>query len=442
MSKLSSWGLPANNNQLAVRPSWLPTDLEELSFSTEDAPTSLLAYGNGRSYGDSCLNRQGSLIDCRSLSRFISFDETTGQLSAECGVLFDDIIDQFLPKGWFLPVTPGTRFVTVGGAIANDIHGKNHHRNGTLGRHIKALKLLRSDGRHLNCSADENTELFNATIGGMGLTGLITSATIQMVPVQSANMDVLTRTFGSLKEFIAMSQEHDDEYEYSVGWLDCLSAKSGAFRGLLYFANHAPAQNDDSLKSFKLKPARIGVPISLPGWTLNKHSVSLFNKWYFNTGKRKPINSTQALQPYFYPLDGIKNWNRIYGKSGFFQYQFTIPESRQDVFEKVLKILAEEASPSFLAVLKLFGNTPSPGMMSFPKPGICLALDLSDQGTRTLKTLDRLDKEISDAKGSVYPAKDRRMGAEAFKSFYPQYQQFSHYVDPTFSSDLWRRVTG
>ncbi len=440
MTTYSSWGLPDRGEQTAIRPPWRPGDLRQFSSSELNDSNSVLAYGNGRSYGDSCLNKQGSLIDCRSLNRFISFDSLSGQLSVECGVLFDDIINNFVPKGWFLPVTPGTRFVTVGGAIANDVHGKNHHRNGTLGRHILELQLLRSDGQSLTCSPNGNTELFNATIGGLGLTGMITSATIQLTPIQTANMDVLTVTFSSLQEFLDLSRQHDLEFEYSVAWLDCLSVGSGSFRGLLYFANHSKSLDSDVLNSFRLKPARLAVPFDIPGWCLNRQSVSLFNRYYFESGRRKSGNSTQALQPYFYPLDGINNWNRIYGRSGFFQYQFTIPESRHSTFERILKLLAERAMPSFLAVLKLFGDQPSPGILSFPKPGICLALDIKDQGPKTLKMLDDLDREVVEAGGSVYPAKDRRMSGDAFRAFYPQYQQFSEYVDPAISSDLWRRV--
>ena len=441
MSGFSSWGLPHDSSQSALRPSWLPEGIDDLTVGVESEAATLLAFGNGRSYGDSCMNRQGAILDCRSLDRFISFETSSGQLTLECGVLFSDIINQFLPKGWFLPVTPGTRFVTVGGAIANDVHGKNHHRRGSLGQHIIELSLLRSNGELLKCSKVENTELFNATIGGLGLTGLITSATIQLMPIESASMDTLTLPFDSLEEFIALSRQYDESHEYSVAWLDCLNTNATFMRGLLYCANHAAADKSQDISSFRLKPPRLSIPFNLPAATLNRYSVSLFNQLYYRTGKRKTGQSTQTLQSFFYPLDGINRWNRIYGKNGFFQYQFTVPESETATFQRILDLLAKEASPSFLTVLKLFGNNESPGMLSFPLPGLCLALDLSYRGDKTLRLLERLDQEVINAGGSVYPAKDRRMSADAFRTFFPRLNEFKPHVDPAFCSDFWRRVT-
>ena len=439
MTGYSSWGLPLGGNQSASRPSWCPADSYDLT--PDSGISTLLAFGNGRSYGDSCMNCPGTIIDCRSLNRFVYFDSVNGQLTIECGVLFNDIINQFLPKGWFLPVTPGTRFVTVGGAIANDVHGKNHHRRGTLGQHIVNLQLLRSNGELLNCSNVENSDLFNATIGGLGLTGLITTATIQLMPVQSATMDTLTLPFNSVEEFVSLSRQYDESHEYSVAWLDCLNTSATSMRGLLYCANHSSASDSYDMSSFRLTKPRLSIPCHMPSFTLNRYSVALFNQLYYRAGKRKTGKSTQSLQSFFYPLDGLNHWNRIYGKDGFFQYQFTVPESQTAAFQRILDMLAKEASPSFLTVLKLFGNKESPGMLSFPQPGLCLALDLSHRGEKTLQLLDRLDQEVIHAGGSVYPAKDRRMSAEAFRTFFPRLDEFNRYVDPSFCSDFWRRVT-
>jgi len=440
MSGFSSWGLPHEGTQSSSRPGWCPTGIDDLRADAEAKASTLLAFGNGRSYGDSCMNRQGSIIDCRSMNRLISFDSSNGQLSLECGVLFNDIINQFIPRGWFLPVTPGTRFVTVGGAIANDVHGKNHHRRGTLGQHIIELSLLRSDGQLLKCSKIENTELFNATIGGLGLTGLITSATIQLMPIASASMNTLTLPFDSLEEFISLSRQYDQTHEYSVAWLDCLNTNATSMRGLLYCANHTSADDTHEISSFQLKPPRLSIPFNLPTATLNRYSVSLFNQLYYHTGKRKTGQSRQPLQSFFYPLDGLNCWNRIYGKNGFFQYQFTVPESEIATFQRILDILATQASPSFLTVLKLFGKNKSPGMLSFPRPGLCLALDLSNRGEKTLSLLNSLDQEVMNVGGCVYPAKDQRMSAEAFGTFFPKLNEFSQHIDPAFCSDFWQRV--
>ena len=282
MTGYSSWGLPLGGNQSASRPSWCPADSYDLTPDT--GISTLLAFGNGRSYGDSCMNCPGTIIDCRSLNRFVYFDSVNGQLTIECGVLFNDIINQFLPKGWFLPVTPGTRFVTVGGAIANDVHGKNHHRRGTLGQHIVNLQLLRSNGELLNCSNVENSDLFNATIGGLGLTGLITTATIQLMPVQSATMDTLTLPFNSVEEFVSLSQQYDESHEYSVAWLDCLNTSATSMRGLLYCANHSSASDSYDMSSFRLTKPRLSIPCHMPSFTLNRYSVALFNQLYYRAG--------------------------------------------------------------------------------------------------------------------------------------------------------------
>ena len=440
MTDYSSWGYPLTESQSAIRPVWRPVEIET-SAQNSDSST-VLAFGNGRSYGDSCMNRPGAVIDCRSMNRFISFNSSSGQLTLECGVLFNDIINAFLPKGWFLPVTPGTRFITVGGAIANDVHGKNHHRRGSFGQYITELKLLRSNGELLTCSGSENSRLFNATIGGLGLTGLITSATIQLVPVESTSMDTVTLPFNSLDEFLSLSQQYDKTHEYSVAWLDCLNTSSTGFSGLLYCANHAAAASTDTheISSFQLQPPRMNIPFNLPSITLNRLSVSMFNRLYYWSGKRKAGESRQSLQSFFYPLDGLNNWNRIYGSKGFYQYQFTVPLSAKDTFQTILNTLATEASPSFLTVLKLFGNSESPGLLSFPKQGLCLALDLNNRGEKTLQMLDKLDQLVISVGGSVYPAKDRRMSGEAFRSFFPRHEEFSQHIDPVFCSDFWRRV--
>lgn len=429
----TSWGYRPEQPQMAQAPTWRTHPLS-------DTESSLLPYGNGRSYGDSCLNSDGIVIDSRQLNNLIDFDVETGILKCESGVLFSDIINSFVPRGWFLPVTPGTRFITVGGAIANDVHGKNHHKSGTFGQFVKSFELCRSDGSRQICSETENTELYAATIGGLGLTGWITWAEIQLHPITSTLMDVTTTAFSNLNEFYELSSSTSNENDYSVAWIDCISKGDSFGKGIFYAGNHGVGQNDSIVKKFKLKSPGKAIPFNLPGFTLNPLSVTAFNKLYYSRHKSKSGRSEQSIDDYFYPLDNIKNWNRIYGSKGFFQYQFTVPKDRKEDLEKVLKLIAESNSASFLAVLKEFGDIKSPGILSFPKPGYCLALDFPDRGKKTRQLLKELDSIVMSAGGQVYPAKDRTMSADAFKAYYPQVSEFIPYIDSKFNSDFWNRV--
>ncbi|MDH3588328.1 MAG: FAD-binding oxidoreductase [Gammaproteobacteria bacterium] len=432
MGKYRSWGYSPAQDQAAVRPGWR-------DFSLESIEGSLLPYGNGRSYGDSCLNSAGRVIDCRQLNRFIAFDREQGILRCEAGVSFEAILEVIVPAGWFLPVTPGTKFVTVGGAIANDIHGKNHHRDGTIGRHVRNFELLRSDGQKLLCSPESNPEFFSATIGGLGLTGCISWAEMQLIPISSSTVDVETSVFHGLDEFYELSAAAHEDYQYTIAWLDCVAEGDRFARGIFMKANHSAGGGIHPAKKSSLP---LSVPINFPKWALNKYSVKAFNTCYFYSQKRHAgTNTRQQFDPFFYPLDGIENWNRIYGKDGFFQYQFIVPGSEKLVMDELLRQIVSSGLGSFLAVLKEFGAKKSPGMLSFPRPGICLALDLANRGTRTLRVLDELDQLVMKAGGIVYPAKDNRMSGGAFRAYYPQYEAFSRYIDPRFSSDFWKRVT-
>jgi FAD/FMN-containing dehydrogenase len=398
----------------------------------------MLPLGNARSYGDSCLNDDGILLATRGLDRFIAFDPATGVLTCEAGVLFAEILDLVVPQGWFLPVTPGTRFVTVGGAIGNDVHGKNHHRCGSLGHHVLAFELLRTDGSRRRCSPEQNTDWFDATIGGLGLTGVITWATIQLRRIASPWMSTESHRFGNLDTFFALSMSSDRDYEYTVSWIDCAARGNALGRGLFSRGNHAPARPD---RRPAASTRRLSVPATPPVSLVNSLSLRIFNQLYYHRQRRPVAHATTHYEPFFYPLDSIAHWNRMYGPRGFLQYQCVVPpENARAAMEILIRSIAASGGGSFLAVLKQFGDRPSRGMLSFPRPGTTLALDFPNHGTTTFALLDRLDAIVSEAGGAVYPAKDARMSGERFRSYFPRWEAFSKFIDPGMSSSFWRRV--
>lgn len=404
------------------------------------ADKTMLPFGNGRSYGDSCLNTDGVLIDCRRLDRFISFDSDTGVLRCEAGVLLADILDVTVPRGWFLPVSPGTKLVTVGGAIANDVHGKNHHREGTFGCHLRCFELLRSDGGRLLCAPEDNPDYFQATIGGLGLTGLVTWAEIQLKPIANAYIDQEIIRFHNLAEFFRLSRDSDETHEYTVAWIDCLAKDISLGRGLFVRGNHAPAIVNAELKAPGDGPS---IPFAPPLSLVNQLSLRAFNAFYFNRQRGDHAASQVHYQPFFYPLDSIGNWNRMYGAKGFYQYQCVLPLARGEAgMTEILRKIAAAGTGSFLAVLKLFGDRPSPGLMSFPRSGVTLALDFPNSGDKVRGLMDQLDAITSEYGGAVYPAKDARMSSEMFRQAYPGLEEFSKWIDPAFSSSFWRRVGG
>ncbi len=398
------------------------------------ADESRIAFGNGRSYGDVCLNPGGTLLHTRGLDRFIAFDRASGRLTCEAGVLLSEILELVAPRGWFLPVTPGTRYATVGGAIANDVHGKNHHDAGSFGHHVLALELVRSDGRRIVCGPDQNSEWFAATVGGLGLTGLIAWAELALTPIANAFMVTKASRFRSLDEFWTMNEQAEREWPYTVSWIDC-TAKAG--RGVLFAGMHAPSQAG-SLPNWRERGLR--VPLDPPISLINRASLLAFNAAYYH----RPLPRGKTLthySPYFYPLNSIGEWNRIYGKKGFFQYQCVLPrEAAADGVGKMLATISASGTGSFLAVLKTFGAKPSLGMLSFPRPGATLALDFPNHGARTEALFGELDAIVGACGGALYPAKDARMSSEMFRLSFPQWQAFSAFVDPKFSSGFWRRV--
>jgi FAD/FMN-containing dehydrogenase len=433
MTTHPSWG-----RSIPSRPARV-VDLTWTSAATLPADDLLLPYALGRSYGDVPLNNGHTLLDTSRLNRFRHFDEETGVLGCEAGTSLADILRVFVPKGWFLPVTPGTKFVTVGGCIANDVHGKNHHGAGTFGRHVLSFELVRSDGTRLHCSPDENAALFRATIGGLGLTGLITTAEIRLRRVESAEMIVERVPFRSLEEFDAISRACDATHEYTVAWFDCFAGRHS--RGIFFRGNHAgrshhPRRDDVPGRQLRLPHSALVSPF------LNPLTVRAFNAAYFRANA-KPRPQRVHYDPFFYPLDAVANWNAIYGPHGFLQYQCVIPESAG--LEPVAEILDRAARTklaSFLTVIKKFGALPSPGLLSFPRAGTTVCLDFAARKTDVLlPMLERCDDVVEASGGSVYPAKDARMSGARFRRFFPQWEELRALADPRFSSSFWRRVT-
>ncbi len=434
MQTFNAWG---RVRRLDLESAPLVSRFDDLPLAGMSAAT-VLPFGNGRSYGDSCLNEGGGMLTCRTLNHFIHFDPYSGVLACEAGVLLSDILELVVPQGWFLPVTPGTRFVTVGGAIANDVHGKNHHVSGTFGRHVRRFELLRSDGGRWLCAPDWNAEWYAATIGGLGLTGVVTWAEIQLRRIPGPWINVDTIRFGSLSEFFTLCAESDQDYEYTVSWIDCTGAGKRLGRGLFMRGNHCEGAPDLPPYAAKAMTFPFAPPISM----VNPLTLTVFNELYYHKSLRRLSRQIQHYQPFFYPLDGILEWNRMYGAPGFYQYQCVAPmQGGEAAIGEMLEAIAQSGLGSFLAVLKVCGDVVSPGMLSFPMPGVSLALDFPNCGDRLHELFARLDQVVAGVGGRLYPAKDGRMPASLFQSGYPAWRDFSAFIDPRFSSSFWRRVT-
>lgn len=434
-SPLYSWGRYPYEPQHAHACSWRTT-VPALLDCVAAAHGSTLPYGNGRSYGDSCLAASDHVLSMRSLDRFIQVDWQRGTVLAEAGVTLSEILATSIPHGWFLSVTPGTQFVTLGGAIANDVHGKNHHLRGTFGKHVRSFGLLRHGQELLTCSPTENTELYAASIGGLGLTGVIIWAEIQLMPIRSCQIDSTVVRFENLAEFFALSAELDQQHEYSVAWIDCLAKGAKTGRGVFIIGDHACYGALGVEECHKLH-----VPLTPPVSLINNLSLRAFNGAYW---RRHPVTRTRkwgSYEPFFYPLDSILHWNRIYGRKGFQQYQCVIPEAVAEVVMcELLAAIAHSGQGSFLAVLKRFGSIASPGLLSFPLQGTSLALDFPN--TAELAALFiRLDAIVHEAGGRLYPAKDAHMSGSDFRLAYPAWEQLEVLRDPSLMSRFWKRVT-
>ena len=431
-----SWGRYPNYDATVVPLSW-QTDYPAVVKKHDGMPAGALAVGMGRSYGDSCLLKDGFLLNATGMNRLLAWDQENGLLTAEAGLTLAQLLDFAVPRGYFLPVSPGTKYVTLGGAVANDIHGKNHHVNGTFGRHVTQFELVRSDGQRMHCSPTENPDWYAATIGGLGLTGVITWIQIRLKPVVSRLIDYEGIQFHGVDEFLALTEQYK-HVEYTVSWIDVTGTGKNFCRGIFMLGDHSKIPD-------VLTPSpepKLVFPIDLPPQALNGFTVAAFNTVFFHKQIKQRVRALQDYEPFFYPLDKVLHWNRMYGKSGLLQFQYAIPwESAKEGTVAILDAVSKSGLASFLAVLKAFGDVPSPGMMSFPQPGITLALDFPIKPGKSFPLFDRLASMTLDFGGKLYPAKDARMTAAQFQTSYPQWQQFARFKDPLLTSSFWERVT-
>lgn len=431
MVKVSSWGrLDSRDHELVA----LADRAQAAVRVARDGAG--LAQGNARSYGDVCLNPDGRLWRMTGLDRFIAFDPETGRLRCEAGVLLRDIQRMSIAHGWLLPVTPGTQMITVGGAVANDVHGKNHHVLGTFGDHVLGLVLARTDGTVIECSPDREPGWFAATVGGMGLTGVIVEAELQLRRVPGPWLVTDTVPYRNLDEFFRLADDSEAGWEQTVSWVDCLS---GIGRGLFFRANPAEIPDRAAQSSRRVHRVPFVPPVSL----VNGVSLRAFNETYFQANRLKAGYAIAHFEKYTYPLDNLHDWNRMYGPRGFYQYQSVVPrEFGREAVQGMLAAIKEAGQGSFLAVLKTFGTRRNVGMMSFPRPGVTLALDFPNRGEATAALFERLDAIVRAAGGRIYAAKDARMPRDLFESGYPRLAEFLQYRDPGISSSMSRRLIG
>jgi L-gulonolactone oxidase len=429
--RISAWGRLSHE----ALPVHAPAFAADGARMLQDAQGFILPRGLGRSYGDVGLNKDG-VIDTTGMDRLIAADWDEGVVTAEAGMSLDALLKIAAPRGWFLPVTPGTRFVTLGGAVANDVHGKNHHVAGTFGGHVTALGLARSSGEVLRLTPGDNTQMFAATVGGLGLTGLILWVELKLMSIGSTDIEMETLPLKGLEDFFRIDED-SQVWPYTVAWIDCLARGRRMGQGLYMRGRHAAV---GPLKSHG-EPKR-SVPFEAPQGLLNPLTLSAFNLAY----RSRPWATGRARTPYepfFYPLDGIANWNRLYGPRGFYQFQGAVPYAGgADTLARLLETVAEARQGSFLTVLKRFGTRASPGLLSFPLPGVTFALDFPNRGEEALRLVRRLNDITVAAGGRLYPAKDAAMTPDQFQASYPGWRDLESHRDPKILSDFWRRVTG
>ncbi|MFN8051974.1 MAG: FAD-binding oxidoreductase [Acidimicrobiales bacterium] len=441
---LSGWGRTAPTS--AAMTSML--DLAELQDALGESPRGMLGRGLGRGYGDGAQNSGGVVADGTTAVGVLDFDPSAGLVTARAGTSLEQLMEWFVPMGWFVPVTPGTRQVTVGGAIAADIHGKNHHQAGSWCNHVESFRLLVGTGEVLDVSRASDPDLFWATAGGMGLTGLVLDATFRMKAIESSRLVVDTDRAADLDEVMALMVEGDDRYDYSVAWIDIMTTGTGLGRSVLDRGRFA--RRDELPAKYAGDPLQFvsnslaTLPPVVPSGMINTLTARAFNELWFRKAPAKRRDHLQTITQFFHPLDLVEEWNRVYGPRGFLQWQFVVPDAAGDVVRSSLEALSDAGTPSFLAVLKRMGPG-NEGHLSFPSSGWTLAFDapLGDPGLGPL--LDRLDEEVVAAGGRIYLAKDSRVSARHMEAMYPrlgEWQEIRHRVDPEgrFQSDLGRRL--
>jgi decaprenylphospho-beta-D-ribofuranose 2-oxidase len=447
---LSGWGRTAPTAARMLTPGTAADVVAALR--APDAPgvpaRGVLARGLGRSYGDAAQNAGGTVLDMTALTAIRTVDVRDGLVDCEAGVSLDTLMRVLLPLGWFVPVTPGTRQVTVGGAIGADVHGKNHHVSGGFSRHVRSFELLTADGGIRRVTPEQDPELFWATAGGMGLTGVILSAQIRLLPVRTSLMSVDTERAADLDDLMDRLESTDHRYRYSVAWIDLLARGAATGRAVLTRGDHAAP---DQLGRRQLRDPLGFRPSSLPltarglpGGLLTPATVGAFNQLWYAKAPRERRGQLQRISTFFHPLDGVADWNRVYGRSGFVQYQFVVPYGAEAALRRIVETISRHRCPTFLAVLKRFGAA-DPGWLSFPAPGWTLALDIPASLPGLGRLLDTLDEQVLAAEGRVYLAKDSRLRPESLARMYPRLGDFRELrarIDPRsrFVSDLARRL--
>lgn len=416
MEKVFNWGMyPSSFSEVKASDS----DLELKDFI--DKSENLIARGNGRCYGDSAL--QHSIFSTLLLNKVIDLNIDKGLITCEAGILLSDVLEIIVPKGFFLPVTPGTKYITIGGAIASNVHGKNHHKEGSFSNYVESLVLINEKAEKIQCSLEENSELFQSTLGGMGLTGVIVEATIKLKAIETSYIKLRSIKTNSLEETLKLFHKHN-HYTYSVAWIDCLKTGKNIGRSVIMLGEHAALsdlEDDQSKNPLKIhRKWRGNIPFTFPQFVLNKIFIKLFNTAFYQKHFQQENQKIVHYEPFFYPLDSITNWNRIYGKKGFLQYQFVLPfEKGEAGMRQILNLIVKSGAGSFLAVLKTFGEEEKcSSSLSFPTPGYTLALDFK-YSKKVLDLLNRLDEIVASYGGKIYLSKDARMSSKIFKITYP-----------------------
>jgi decaprenylphospho-beta-D-ribofuranose 2-oxidase len=444
---LSGWGLTAPTAARVIRPS---TEEEAAQAVEQASDRGLIARGLGRSYGDAAQNAGGDVLVATDLNRILRLDLRRGRARVQAGVSLDWLMRTLVPLGFFPMVTPGTRQVTVGGAIASDIHGKNHHFEGSFCTHVENLLLDTPAVGPIAVSPREDPDIFWATAGGMGLTGVILEATIRLLPIQTSRMRVDTERLADLDSVMARMLDSDDKYRYSMAWIDSLARGRALGRAILLRGDHArlddlPAPDRTPEKALAFTSnTRLTAPPWAPTGLLNRHTVGVFNELWFRKAPKHEEGRLESISAFFHPLDIVAGWNRIYGRRGFVQYQVLVPYGREDALRTVLEQLSNARCASFLTVLKRFGEG-NPAPLSFPQPGWTLALDIPASSPDLGSLLDRLDDVVAGAGGRVYLAKDSRLRPQLLPVMYPdlpRWQKVRHELDPhrRMQSDLSRRL--
>jgi decaprenylphospho-beta-D-ribofuranose 2-oxidase len=444
VSELTGWSRTAPTRATVEH----PRTTEALAATVEDAGRrGVIARGLGRSYGDAAQNAGGTVADATGVRKVLAFDGTTGIITAEAGLSFDDLLRFVVPQGWFVPVSPGTRYITVGGAIAADIHGKNHHRDGSFASHVRSLRL-RTPAGVVEVGPDRDPELFWASAGGMGLTGVVLDATFALMPIPTSRVLVDTERTTDLDDALDRMTRGDDGYHFTVAWIDLVATGASLGRSVLTRGDWAPLDalsEAERADPFAYDPSvLVSAPPWVPNLALNSWSVRAFNEVWYRKHPRHRTGEVQAIPPFWHPLDFVRGWNRIYGSRGFLQWQMVVPFGAEDTLRRSVEALSAGGQPSFLAVLKRFGPG-DPGPLSFPMPGWTLALDVPAGDAELAPLLDRLDHEVAEAGGRIYLAKDSRVDPALLPTMYPRLDEWRAVrdrVDPdhVMVSDLARRL--